>query len=163
MLALADYRELELLPDTHPMLVERMPEFDFDKQDAKTVRDMLIHALLRFDGFGLAANQIGLKYRAFAMNYHGRPTVFFNPVITELSAETVLMEEGCLSFPNLKLKIKRPATCRLIYSDSNGNRQTLLLDDWHARCALHEVDHLNGVVFTSKVSRLKLQMAIKKA
>ncbi len=161
--ALAD---VQLLPDTHPLLAKRMEVFDFegDGRDPMAIRDLLIAAMQEHRGVGLAANQIGVECRAFAMLLDNRhPIVMFNPVITELSQETTVIEEGCLSFPNLWLKIARPETCRVIYHDPEGNRQSELLSGYNARIALHETDHLNGVVMTTKVSKLKLDMAKKRA
>ncbi|RYF12043.1 MAG: peptide deformylase [Oxalobacteraceae bacterium] len=152
--------EVRLLPDTHAMLAERQPVFDFtqDGADAAKLADLLTAAMLRFGGIGLAANQIGIPTRAFAMMMHDRPVVLFNPVLLELDAETVSLEEGCLTFPDLFLNIARPRGCRVIYHDRAGQRTNDVLDGWDARVAMHEIDHLDGVVFTSKASRLHLQM-----
>ncbi|PZR79774.1 MAG: peptide deformylase [Stutzerimonas stutzeri] len=158
--------EVELLPDSHPMLARRMEVFDFetDHRDPIAIRDLLTAAMLRYDGVGLASNQIGYECRAFAIKMDNRfPVVMFNPVITELAAETTVIEEGCLSFPDLFLKIARPQSCRVIYHDPEGNRQSELLTGYNARIALHETDHLNGIVMTSKVSKLKLDMAKKRS
>ena len=71
-------------------------------------------------------------------------------------------EEGCLSFPNLWLAVKRPASINAKYLDRTGKECTIELKGIDARCFLHELDHLDGVCFTDKVSKLKLAMAIKK-
>lgn len=141
-----------LISDSDPILHQRLDDFDFEskKPGAKNVERFLIKALKHHQSAGIAANQIGLPYRAFAMLLFDEPFVAFNPTITELSIECVNMKEGCLTFPDLELTIRRPKTCRMNYSDSKGERQTIVLNDWHARVALHENDHLNGVVFTSK-------------
>jgi peptide deformylase len=145
-----EYRKLVASDD--PILHKRVEAFDFVGNDAKKVSELLKKALVYHRGLGLAANQIGLPYRAFAMMVWEKPTVFFNPIITELDPDTVAMTEMCLSFPGKEICIKRPKTCRLNYSDENNVRHTRLLDGIEARCALHEVDHLNGIVFTSKTA-----------
>jgi peptide deformylase len=158
--------EVKLLPDNHPLLAERMPEFDFEKdlRDPIAIRDLLIAGMHRFQGVGLSANQIGVDVRAFAMMLDSRhPLVMFNPTITELAATTTTIEEGCLSFPDLYIKIARPESCRVIYSDPEGNRQSEVLSGYNARIAMHETDHLNGIVMTQKVSKLKLDMARKRS
>ena len=71
-------------------------------------------------------------------------------------------EEGCLSFPDLWLKVKRPKSITAEYFDRNGNKCIIELTGIDAKCFQHELDHLDGVCFTSKISPLKLALAIKK-
>jgi peptide deformylase len=71
------------------------------------------------------------------------------------------MDEGCLSFPNLFLKIKRPRTIKVRFTKPNGDTETMKFDGITARCFLHELDHLNGIVFTSKANRYHLERAMK--
>lgn len=152
-----------LLPDSHELLATKLEPFVFGKdRNARVVRDELIDVMQYYNGIGLAANQIGITDRAFAMYIGMSPMVLFNPVIMELSIETTILEEGCLSFPDLSLKIKRPRSCRIIYDSVMGSRESILLDGLECRVAMHEVDHINGIVFTSKVSKLKLDMAKKR-
>jgi peptide deformylase len=118
-------------------------------------------------GIGLAANQIGLTKRVFAMgsyNIEGFPAPFalFNPRILEVSEEQVNYKEGCLSYPDLWLDVKRPAVIKVEYQDSLGNTHESVMSGLIARCFLHELDHLDGVCFVDKVSSLKLQLAMKK-
>jgi peptide deformylase len=147
-----DFRKL--VSDDDPILHAHVAPFEFDQKKpcARDVERFLTNALLYHAAQGIAANQMGLPYRVFTMLYYSEPLVCFNPLITELSPECVTMSEGCLSFPDKELSIRRPKTCRLNYSDSKGERHSLLLDGIHARCALHETDHLNGIVFTSKAT-----------
>lgn len=156
---------IELLPDTHAMLKQKMPAFNFDQAPSslpENFADMMAEMMIKSRGIGLAANQVGFELRAFCILLDGHPQTLFNPVISELSEDTHKMLEGCLSFPDLYLNISRPSECRLNFQDVRGNRQTILLDDIEARCAMHELDHLNGIVFTSKVSKLQLKMKQKK-
>lgn len=144
----------KLVAEDDPILAMRMDPFDFEqrKPSAREIERFMVKALLYHDALGIAANQIGLPYRVFAFIYEGAPLVCFNPILTELSPDCVTMKEGCLSFPEKELSIRRPKTCRLNYSNYKGERHTLMLDGIHARCALHETDHLNGIVFTSKAT-----------
>ena len=71
------------------------------------------------------------------------------------------MKEGCLSFPDIYLMIKRSKTIELEYQDSDGEKHTLVLDGMAARCVQHECDHLNGIIFLQRASRLKLERALK--
>jgi peptide deformylase len=126
-----------LLQDTHPMLAERMPHYEVNKTST-AIAATLVEAMTYHGGIGLAAK------------------------VTWLSTEMIRIEEGCLSFPKLELKIKRPRECQIKYEDQEGRVHVANFAGIEARCALHEIDHLLGVVFTQKVSRLKLTMAKKK-
>jgi peptide deformylase len=86
----------------------------------------------------------------------------FNPVIKEVSEEMVLDEEGCLSYPDLFLKIKRPSWVVAEYQDSQGAIKEIRIDGYLGKCFQHEYDHLNGVCFVDRVSQMKLQLALKK-
>jgi peptide deformylase len=86
----------------------------------------------------------------------------FNPVITEASTDVVLDEEGCLSYPDLFLKVKRPNCIIAQYQDSDGNLKEIKAEGYLAKCFQHEYDHLNGVCFVDRVSQMKLQLAMKK-
>ena len=86
---------------------------------------------------------------------------FFNPEITKLSQETELMKEGCLSFPDIYLMIKRPSAIELEYSDAENERHTLQLEGLGSRCVQHELDHLNGIIFLQRASRFKIERALK--
>jgi peptide deformylase len=156
-----------LLPDNHPMLARTMPVFDFSPSDAKqraaALVDALVEAMHHHRGIGLAANQIGIEARAFAIQISsGESLVMFNPLVTWMSTDTAKLTEGCLSFTGLELSITRPRDIQIAYDDEEGVRRVLDLTGIDARCALHECDHLDGVVFTSKVSKLRLAMARKK-
>ncbi len=156
---------IELLPDSHEVLRRKMPNLNFEvtpSQTPENLSEILAEIMIKNRGIGLAANQVGFEMRAFCMMIDGQPQTLFNPILTELTDTTHKMVEGCLSFPDLYLNIARPIGCRINYQDFRGNRLTTMLDGIEARCAMHEIDHLNGVLFTSKVTRLQLKMRQKK-
>ena len=113
--------------------------------------DKLVEIMLQEDGVGLAANQIGSEYRIFVMNAapseeQPEPVAFINPVVLNKEGE-VVDEEGCLSFPELYLRITRPEKVR-VYAKSLYNEGFVLdLTGILARAAMHELDHLDGVLF----------------
>lgn len=150
-----------LLPDNHPLLATKMPRHVFDDMTTD-IAATLVESMTYYHGIGLAANQIGITTSAFAMEFQGGALVLFNPMVTWLSSDMSMLEEGCLSFPELDLRVRRPKEVQLRYEDQNQKVHVLNLTGIECRCALHELDHLDGVVFTSKVSRLKLMMARKK-
>jgi peptide deformylase len=86
----------------------------------------------------------------------------FNPKVLATSNTSQTGQEGCLSFPDLWLDITRPKEIVSEYFDITGKECIITLSDLDARCFLHELDHLNGICFTDKMSPLKLALAIKK-
>ena len=90
------------------------------------------------------------------------PFAIFNPVIKEASSEMVLDREGCLSYPELFLTVKRPSWIVAEYQDSDGNTKEIRIDGYLAKCFQHEYDHLNGICFVDRVSQMKLNLAMKK-
>ncbi len=135
--------------------------------DAELLEKTMCDFMIQEGGIGLAANQIGIAKRVFVMGssrIEGFPTPFalFNPEILEASEEQVLEKEGCLSYPDLWLAVKRPAVIKVKYQNSKGDIIEAGMSGLIARCFQHELDHLNGVCFIDKVSQMKLQLAMKK-
>ena len=110
-------------------------------------------------GVGFAANQMGLLSRVFAMNIGETPTFYYNPEIVESGDQFITVQEGCLSFPGLFIKVKRPKNVVVRYQDRDGEVHTEELTDLASRCFQHELDHLDGICFTDRVSKLSLDMA----
>lgn len=143
--------------------------YDFEKDgDAESLERDMIRVMKLNGGIGLAANQIGLTKRVFVMGSETHldfpyPFSVFNPRIIESSKELVLDQEGCLSYPGVWLQIKRPKWIVAAYQDSQGNHKEIKLDDYPSKCFQHELDHLDGICFIDKVSRLKLNLAYKKS
>ncbi len=155
---------LPLVPSSDPILKEVMPDFDFQapSTDPVELAVNLTETMISSKGLGLAANQIGVRARAFAMMTN--PVfVCFNPRIVDVSEEQVALEEGCLTFPKVFLTIKRPRFIKVRFTLPNGETRTEKFHDMTARIFQHELDHLNGVLFTTKVSRLVLNIATRKA
>ena len=114
-----------------------------------------------YKGYGLSANQCGLSYRVFVMGANEEYVAFFNPKIISTSGECHMIE-GCLSFPLLGLRITRPQEIEVEYQDFTGATKTTKFAGITARCFQHELDHMNGVVYTMHVKPLAMQMAMKK-
>ena len=113
-------------------------------------------------GVGLAAPQVGIDKSFFIVGDNTRYKLAVNPKIIETSEEQVLMTEGCLSFPGLFLKVLRPLNCVVEYVNNKGETVNEKLEGMMSRVFQHETDHLNGVTFDTLVSKLKLDMAMKK-
>jgi len=147
----------------------------FDDNLRKLADDM-IDTMRAESGIGLAGPQIGKSLRIFVMEIppdmdqddQGNranpfligPLVVINPQIRDLAPRTESMEEGCLSIPEIRGNVTRPLSLTLDYQDLDGNPLSLKLSYLAARCALHENDHLDGVLFLDHLSQVK-RLAIK--
>lgn len=150
---------LDLFLDGDPILSETLPIFDFEAgiDLVEIMRDMS-ETMIANSGAGLAANQVGLRHRLFLMRDGDDTIMCVNPVLLDEEG-TEWGREGCLSFPDLHFDISRPPSIDVQFYDQNGEIVERSLYGFAARVFQHELDHINGVVFTSKVSKLKLQMA----
>ena len=138
--------------------------FDFENppESPELIAEKMSEAMERFGGIGLSANQVGLPYRMFVMRTADAGIkAFFNPELLKVSQETDLLKEGCLSFPDIYLMIKRSKVVELKYFDSEGEEHIITLDGIGARCVQHEIDHLNGIIFLQRASRFKIERALK--
>lgn len=152
----------DLVPADHPLLRTKLERFNFSEPpiNPHELANNLIETMVHYKGIGLSANQCGLPYRVFVL--WSNPTkVMFNPVIADVSTEQIMLEEGCLTYPNLFIKIKRPKLVRVRYMDSFGDAHTDKFVGMSARCVLHEVDHLDGVNFTFKANKFHYDQAMR--
>jgi peptide deformylase len=155
--------KLALVEAKDKILRHPTEKFNFRQPQINPVElyNQLAPRMIELNGVGLSACQVGIPLHVFVIRTD--PVLaFFNAEIVDQSEETVEMEEGCLSFPGITLKIKRPQVIRVRFSDALGNRQTNKYQDMTARIIQHELDHCNGVTFGNRVTRLELERAIKK-
>lgn len=158
--------ELYKLVDGYDNVLKTKPTpFDFNQPNARSIATFhaisLLETMSKNHGVGLAANQVGLDVRMFVMGSEGVGFAFFNPEIVDVSGQTVF-EEGCLSFPGLFLPIKRPEVVKIKYFDMHGEEKTQEFSGLSARIVLHEYDHMDGIVYTTKVSPLILERQKRK-
>jgi len=163
-----DMIEYELYPlvDSYdPILKSKPTPFDFNQHGARTLATFhaisLLETMSKNHGVGLAANQVGLDVRMFVMGSEGVGYAFFNPEIVEVAGQTTF-EEGCLSFPGLFIPVKRPELVKIKYLDMYGEEKTQEFSGLSARIVLHEYDHMEGIVYTTKVSPLILERCKRK-
>lgn len=125
----------------------------FDRQIAKLLDDMY-DTMIKFDGVGLAAPQIGLDQQIAIVDIEDQNGTIemINPRILEASGKQT-GPEGCLSFPGLYGEVTRPNFVKIEAFDRKGRKYTLQAEGFLARAIQHEIDHLHGVLFTSLVSR----------
>ena len=136
--------------------------------DVEQFESDVIKLMLEERGMGLAANQIGITKRFFAIGHESfdtisKPAIIYNPKIIKSSKEKVIDVEGCLSFMDVWLKVERPRKVEVQYELSNGQLHMAELDGMESKCFQHELDHLDGITFNKRVSKLKWDMAKKKA
>jgi peptide deformylase len=134
------------------------PVTSFDEELRALVANMF-ETMYEAPGIGLAAPQVGVLQRVIVLDVGAydpdfRPVVLINPEVVETEGE-VEGDEGCLSFPNLTGDVKRPVMARVRGMDANGKPIELETRDLGARAVLHEIDHLDGVLFVDRVSTLK--------
>ena len=161
---------LRMIPPSDPRLLMQIAPFVDDTlkeagfKDRVELSKTMYDTMVKYGGIGLSANQVGLPFRMFVMGGHpqidsGKVRAVFNPLINDVSEETVAMKEGCLSFPFLFLSITRPKWCHVKYTDQHGKDIEEVLHGMNARIFMHENEHMNGYVFTDLVSKFKLKRA----
>jgi peptide deformylase len=167
-------KEIKLIPPTDvrvqsaiaPFSDDMLKEHDF--KDRKELSDSMFDTMKKYGGIGLTCNQVGLPFNMFVLGDHvglenGLKMSCFNPVIISASEETVAMKEGCLTFPFVFLTITRPRKIVVKYEDEKGDLQEGNLDGMMSRIFQHEYDHILGKNFTEYASKMKLDLAYKKA
>lgn len=120
--------------------------------------------MIEHRGIGLAAPQVGIPLRFFItkMNPEDDLRIFINPEIVTLGEEITEMNEGCLTLPEQMVPVKRPSIVTIKYTDLNGNVIEETFDGLMAKCVQHEYDHLDGILLTDKVSKMKKTQILKK-
>ena len=155
---------MKLVKFPDPILKQKAVPWDFEKDlNAKELEVDMVQLMIESNGIGLAANQVGLLKRVFAIHLKDQvPFCMFNPGILVGDNAKVLGKEGCLSFPDLFLRVPRDNKITAMYLDRQGNKRIIELEGIDARCFQHELDHLDGICFTDNISPLKLALAKKK-
>lgn len=150
----------------NPFLDKQVKEVDIKNPsfDPVELKREMVELMLSSNGIGLSANQVGLDAQVFVMgDTVENSTLCINPTILQYTSETVVDVEGCLSFPNIFVKVKRPKEILAKFWNENLEEQIVKIEGYSAKCYLHEWDHLQGITFKDRVSKLKWDMALKKA
>ena len=157
-------RTFPLLHESDPILTQEPKPWIFgENPDPQRMRMIMLENMVAHKGLGLSANQIGMPVQVFAMYVTDQDgIVCFNPKIVGESDESVIMKEGCLSFPELYLKIKRPREIWVKYQNADGDIINAHFEDLAARIFHHEMDHMQGKTFLDKASKVFIQSARRK-
>jgi peptide deformylase len=154
---------MELIDRNDSLISTELDRFDFDNPpiDPEELATEMVKFMRKSNGIGLAANQVGHNFRVFAME--GEPAfVCFNPKIVINGDELVTLEEGCLTYPGLYVKIKRPKVIKVRFQGPDGEVYTKTFTGMTSRIFQHELDHLDGIVFYSRANRFHRDAAFKK-
>ena len=132
--------------------------------DLENLAQEMIETMHESDGIGLAAPQVGISKQLLvtdisSIDSQAEPRIFVNPRIIEQNGD-VTMEEGCLSIPNVREDVTRPETIVLKYQTVKGEEKTETFDGWLSRVLQHEIDHLQGVLFTDYLSPVKQKLLL---
>jgi peptide deformylase len=162
---------MKLVEETSSILREVMPPFDFENpvMDPYELSDGLQKLRKEENGIGLAAPQVGINARVFVIGMGNFETegaddynrIFFNPVLELTDGDDVYMLEGCLSFPGLFVKVKRPENIQLKYYTEEGTEVSERFVGMTSRIIQHELDHLDGITYIRRANRIHLEKAKK--
>ena len=143
----------DLIPSEDSLLHEKIEKCSYNL-DRQEISDTLRENMFHHKGVGLSANQIGIGERVFVMMVdidEEETIICFNPRIIKESKDEVVMEEGCLSYPDKFLEIKRPSSIVVKYEDEEKVLHKTKMTGYTARIFQHEYDHMEGVDFTQRV------------
>ena len=166
-------KELKFVPGNAPVMQQPLPQFE-DKQleqhgyeSRQQFVDQMFDFQLKWKGIGLTCNQVGIPINMFTLGgvaelQGGLKMACFNPEIIKVSKANILIEEGCLTFPGLYLKLTRPADIQVKFEDEKGDTQEIMLTGMMSRAYQHEFDHTQGKIFIQRASKLKLDRAMKR-
>jgi peptide deformylase len=157
---------LEILEAPHPVLKTRAAAVEtIDEALRRLVADMF-ETMYAAPGIGLAAPQVGVLKRVVVIDVaegeERRPMTLVNPEIVWRSEEVVTAEEGCLSLPKQFADVTRPQAIQVRFLTEQGEPRELAADGLLARCVQHEVDHLDGVLFTDHLTALRRSMIMRR-
>ena len=170
---------LPIIAYGHPVLKRKAEVINKDYPKLKELIENMFETMYNASGVGIAAPQIGLSIRLFivdtnpfaeddSLNDNHRnqlksfKKIFINPVIIDEKGGEWSFEEGCLSIPNIREGVLRQKQITIQYHDENFNKHTDSFDGLLARVIQHEYDHIEGVLFTDKLSSFKKQLLKKK-
>lgn len=152
---------MDLVDEIDGILKQKAPAYQFGEPDLPDKLDAMSKVMSENGGIGLAAPQVGWSARIFLMVMDGEVCECINPEILDRVGEQRIVE-GCLSFPGLRLEVERSRGVRVSFQNRKGETQEKVLTGLESQCFQHELDHLDGITFDTRVSKLRLDRARKK-
>lgn len=155
---------MQLVDKNDPVLLNPCKPFDFlmPPFEINDFARELVSFMYEKNGIGLAANQVGVPYRIFSMRAAPENFVCVNPKIVMFSNEKIVLEEGCLTYPNLLVKVKRSQHIRVRFETPNGDVLTKKFTGLSARIFQHEMDHLDGMIFYNRANKFHKDQSLRK-
>ena len=153
-----------LLEPDHPLLLTALPEItaETEPESRQELLDNMVETMKHYGGIGLSANQCGIPVRMFVFGDNESYVPCFNPRIIEVSEKKIPIEEGCLTYPGLFVKIFRPDEVTATFEDENRELHKETFTGLMARVFLHEMDHMNGIDFQTRAGKMALDIAKRK-
>ncbi|MGB9743550.1 MAG: peptide deformylase [Minisyncoccales bacterium] len=142
---------LKIIKYPDPLLRKKSAEVKEVTVEIKDLSQQMKRIMVQNQGVGLAAPQVGILKRIIVAQTSKGLQAMINPIILKCSQKMEVREEGCLSFPKLFLKIKRPCEIELEFLNLKGEKKKTKAQGWEARIFQHEIDHLNGILFIDRV------------
>ena len=164
--SLVEYEVMKLVDFYDEILRKPTEPFDFNAPNAVREAEFIAYSLAetmqKYGGIGLSANQVGINKRVCAVAADNKIWIMFNPVIIERSVTESNLSEGCLSYPGLYVKIPRAEKIKVRFQAIGGQFTEQEVSGITSVCVQHELDHLDGVVYTDRISPIKLDQAKRK-
>ena len=147
---------LDIVINPNPILRQKSQLVaDVASEEIRGLIPKMVETMMKKDGVGLAAPQIGQNIRLIVINYKDKPLIIINPEITSRSILKEWGEEGCLSVPDKVGEVKRHKKIKVSFIDPANQKQEIVAQGLLARIFLHEIDHLDGVLFIDKARKIK--------
>ncbi|CAB3976245.1 peptide deformylase [Candidatus Azoamicus ciliaticola] len=153
---------LEILKYPHTNLKKKVEKINIINNNIINITNSMIETMIHNNGIGLAAPQVNINKQiiVISINEKIKPLILINPIII-LKKGITTNTEGCLSFPDVFVKVKRNKIIKVIFFDLNGKKNLFLADNLLSICIQHEIDHLNGITLYDKMSTLKKKLIQK--
>jgi peptide deformylase len=153
------------IPD--PLLRQVSARIETVDDDLRRLADNMLETMYAAPGVGLAAIQVGVPRRLIVLDASEEegvqdPMVLINPEIITLGEDRRIHEEGCLSIPDVRIEIERPASLQLRFLDREGQQKQIQAEGFLATVIQHEMDHLDGRMIIDFLSRLKREMIVRR-
>ena len=154
----------KLLDPDHPLLLTALPEItaETEPESRQELLDNMIETMQQYGGIGLSANQVGIPIRMFVFGDNKNYVPCFNPRIVATYGELIPIEEGCLTHPGLFVKIFRSERISVTFEDEHRELHEETFEGLMTRVFLHEMDHMDGIDFQTRASKMALNIAKRK-
>lgn len=146
--------KLNIITYPHKLLRTKMDKVqNFNDPELNQIIKEMARLMIKYDGIGLAGNQAGINKRIIMINNRGVAQAYINPQIKKKSFAKQKIEEGCISFPEIMGYVPRSKSIILEYYDHYGQKHKIKTRGLYATVFQHEIDHINGIIFTDKIKK----------